>query len=54
MCNDRWNRTRRLNWEGVLPVSFDARGLGEMFARVFVCHDAGSGCMDPLVTAGVV
>ena len=48
------NRTRRRDREGVLPVAFDARRLGKMFARVLMRQDAGSGFMDPLVAAGVV
>ena len=48
------NRTRRRRRESVLPVAFDARGLGKMFARVFVRQDAGSCLMQPLVTTGVV
>ena len=48
------NRTRRRGWESVLPVAFDARGLGKMFARVLMRQDTGSSLMDPLVTAGVV
>ena len=50
----RGNRTRWRGWESVLPVAFDARGLGKMFARVLVRQDTGSGFMDPLVAAGVV
>jgi hypothetical protein len=48
------DRTRRRGWEGVLPVAFDARGLGKMFTRVLVRKDTGSGFMGPLVAAGVV
>src|ERR1700676_2115784 len=48
------NRTRRRGWESVLKVSSDERGLGKMFARVFVRQDTGSGFMDPLVSAGMV
>jgi hypothetical protein len=36
------NRTRRRGWESVLPVAFDARGLGKMFARVLMRQDTGS------------
>ena len=48
------NGACRRGWESVLPVSFDARGLGKMFARVLVRQNTGSGFMDPLVAAGVV
>ena len=37
-----------------MPVAFDARGRGKMFACVFVSEDAGSGFVDPLVATGVV
>src|SRR3984885_7561256 len=48
------NRTRRRGWESELKVSSDERGLGKMFARVFVRQDTGSGFMDPLVATGMV
>ena len=48
------NRSRRRNRERVLPVPFDARGLGKTLARVFVRQYASSGFVNPFVAAGVV
>jgi len=47
------NRSRRRGRKGVLPT-FHARIDQEMLARIFLRQDAGTGLMNPFVSASVI